>query len=191
MQLSKTFTDNSIDTVGDTYEYLMQMYASKAGKSGGEYFTPQEVSEVLARIACCNNPNIQKVYDPACGSGSLLMKFVKYVGEKASEIEFYDHHCRYTGTPDSYRNTLIKAFFSNHRYLFRSLPSGNLLLTVWLRHTRFSLHTSLIPGKHRSISHQMRRYIPCMEEAINSLLLGIRGLPFQETVNVFFYIPLI
>ena len=69
MQLSKTFTDNSIDTVGDTYEYLMQMYASKAGKSGGEYFTPQEVSEVLARIACCNNPNIQKVYDPACGSG--------------------------------------------------------------------------------------------------------------------------
>ena len=89
MQLSKTFTDNSIDTVGDTYEYLMQMYASKAGKSGGEYFTPQEVSEVLARIACSNNPNIKKVYDPACGSGSLLMKFVKYVGEKASDIEFY------------------------------------------------------------------------------------------------------
>ena len=89
MQLSKKFTDNSIDTVGDTYEYLMQMYASKAGKSGGEYFTPQEVSEVLARIASYNNPHIRKVYDPACGSGSLLMKFVKYAGDKAKDIEFY------------------------------------------------------------------------------------------------------
>lgn len=65
MQLSKRFSDNSIDTVGDTYEYLMQMYASNAGKSGGEFFTPQEVSEVLARIASFQNPHIRKVYDPA------------------------------------------------------------------------------------------------------------------------------
>lgn len=60
-----SFEDNAIDLFGDAYEYLMQMYASQAGKSGGEYFTPQEVSEVLARIAVGDKKRIGKVYDPA------------------------------------------------------------------------------------------------------------------------------
>ena len=75
-----SFGDNAIDLFGDTYEYLMQMYASQAGKSGGEYFTPQEVSEVLARIAVGDKKRIGKVYDPAVGSGSLLLKFAKLLG---------------------------------------------------------------------------------------------------------------
>ena len=75
-----SFEDNAIDLFGDAYEYLMQMYASQAGKSGGEYFTPQEVSEVLARIAVGNKKRIGKVYDPAVGSGSLLLKFAKLLG---------------------------------------------------------------------------------------------------------------
>lgn len=71
------FSDNSIDLFGDAYEYLMQMYASTAGKSGGEFYTPQEVSELLARITVVGKTHINKVYDPACGSGSLLLKFAK------------------------------------------------------------------------------------------------------------------
>lgn len=76
------FEDNSIDLFGDAYEYLMQMYASQAGKSGGEYYTPQEVSEVLARITVMGKTRVNKVYDPAAGSGSLLLKFVKVLGRE-------------------------------------------------------------------------------------------------------------
>ena len=75
------FEDHTIDLFGDAYEYLMQMYASQAGKSGGEYYTPQEVSEVLARIAVAGKKRVNKVYDPACGSGSLLLKFAKVLGK--------------------------------------------------------------------------------------------------------------
>lgn len=76
------FGDNSIDLFGDAYEYLMQMYASQAGKSGGEYYTPQEVSEVLARITVMGKKRINRVYDPAAGSGSLLLKFAKVLGKE-------------------------------------------------------------------------------------------------------------
>lgn len=72
--------DNSIDLFGDAYEYLMQMYASGAGKSGGEFYTPQEVSELLARITVAGKSRVNKVYDPAAGSGSLLLKFAKVLG---------------------------------------------------------------------------------------------------------------
>ena len=75
------FDDHSIDLFGDAYEYLMQMYASQAGKSGGEYYTPQEVSEVLAKITVVGKTRVNKVYDPAAGSGSLLLKFAKVLGK--------------------------------------------------------------------------------------------------------------
>lgn len=71
------YMDNSIDLFGDAYEYLMAMYASNAGKSGGEYYTPQEVSELLAEITTVGKKEVNKVYDPCCGSGSLLLKFAK------------------------------------------------------------------------------------------------------------------
>lgn len=64
-----SYQDNTIDAFGDAYEFLMGMYASNAGKSGGEYFTPQEVSELLTRIAVAGKTEVNKVYDPACGSG--------------------------------------------------------------------------------------------------------------------------
>lgn len=80
MELGK-FADNTIDAFGDAYEYLMRMYASEAGRSGGEYFTPQEVSELLARITVAGKTEVNKVYDPACGSGSLLLKFAKVLGK--------------------------------------------------------------------------------------------------------------
>ncbi|EAK9897222.1 type I restriction-modification system subunit M [Campylobacter upsaliensis] len=74
------YSDNAIDTFGDAYEYLMRMYADKAGKSGGEFFTPQEVSYLLARLVSYGKQSVNKVYDPACGSGSLLLQFAKVLG---------------------------------------------------------------------------------------------------------------
>ncbi|MER3388562.1 MAG: type I restriction-modification system subunit M [Microcella sp.] len=74
------FENHEIDAFGDAYEYLMQMYAAAAGKSGGEYYTPQEVSELLAQIASIGKTELKKVYDPAVGSGSLLLKFQKVLG---------------------------------------------------------------------------------------------------------------
>ena len=76
------FQDNSIDAFGDAYEYLMTMYASNAGKSGGEFFTPQEVGELLARIAIGDRKSVNKVYDPCCGSGGLLLKFNRYPSDR-------------------------------------------------------------------------------------------------------------
>ena len=75
------FKDNTIDAFGDAYEYLMKMYASNAGKSGGEFFTPQEVSRLLALITTFGKKKVKKVYDPACGSGSLLMQVAKVFGK--------------------------------------------------------------------------------------------------------------
>jgi type I restriction enzyme M protein len=83
------FQENKIDAFGDAYEYLMTMYASGAGKSGGEFFTPQEVSELLARITLIGKTKVNKVYDPACGSGSLLLQYAKVLGKENVEKGFY------------------------------------------------------------------------------------------------------
>lgn len=90
------FSDNSIDLFGDAYEYLMTMYASTAGKSGGEFFTPQEVSELLARITVVGKTEVNKVYDPACGSGSLLLKFAKVLGHDKVRQGFYGQEINLT-----------------------------------------------------------------------------------------------
>ena len=91
-----SFTDNTIDLFGDAYEYLMQMYASTAGKSGGEFYTPQEVSELLARITVVGKTEVNKVYDPACGSGSLLLKFVKVLGNDKVRQGFFGQEINLT-----------------------------------------------------------------------------------------------
>ena len=78
---TESIADNKIDAFGDAYEYLMTMYAANAGKSGGEFFTPQEVSELLTRIATHGKSEVNKVYDPACGSGSLLLQSIKVLGK--------------------------------------------------------------------------------------------------------------
>jgi type I restriction enzyme M protein len=83
------FRDNTIDAFGDAYEYLMGMYASNAGKSGGEYYTPQEVSELLTRLTLVGKTEVNKVYDPACGSGSLLLKFAKILGKENVRQGFF------------------------------------------------------------------------------------------------------
>lgn len=90
------YKDNNIDAFGDAYEFLMGMYASNAGKSGGEYYTPQEVSELLTKLAIVGKTSVNKVYDPACGSGSLLLKSAKILGKDNVRNGFYGQELNLT-----------------------------------------------------------------------------------------------
>ena len=90
------YKQNTIDAFGDAYEYLMTMYASNAGKSGGEFYTPQEVSELLTRLAIVGKTEINKVYDPACGSGSLLLKAAKILGKEHVRQGFFGQEVNIT-----------------------------------------------------------------------------------------------
>lgn len=90
------YKDARIDAFGDAYEYLMGMYASNAGKSGGEFFTPQEVSELLTRIAIGDKKEINKIYDPACGSGSLLLKAARLLGKDKIRQGFFGQEINLT-----------------------------------------------------------------------------------------------
>lgn len=73
--------DSKIDILGDAYEYLISQFASGAGKKAGEFYTPQEVSEILAKLVTSGKKHIKSVYDPTCGSGSLLLRVARYVDD--------------------------------------------------------------------------------------------------------------
>ena len=88
--------EHDIDAFGDAYEYLMTMYASNAGKSGGEFFTPADVSELLTRLGTVGKKTINKVYDPACGSGSLLLKAEKILGKDVIISGFFGQEINIT-----------------------------------------------------------------------------------------------
>lgn len=117
------FEDNTIDLFGDAYEYLMQMYASAAGKSGGEYYTPQEVSELLARITVFGKTRVNKVYDPACGSGSLLLKFAKVLGKENVRDGFFGQEINLT----TYNLARINMFLHDVGYEKFDLAHGDTL----------------------------------------------------------------
>src|SRR3954447_10999729 len=117
------FQDHAIDAFGDAYEYLMQMYASTAGKSGGEYYTPQEVSELLARITVVGKTEVNKVYDPACGSGSLLLKFAKVLGKDGVRQGFFGQEINLT----TYNLCRINMFLHDVNYEKFNLAHGDTL----------------------------------------------------------------
>ena len=117
------YTDNSIDAFGDAYEYLMAMYASNAGKSGGEFFTPQEVSELLAEITIVDKRSVNKVYDPACGSGSLLLKFAKVLGQNKVRQGFFGQEINLT----NYNLCRINMFLHNINYEKFDIAHGDTL----------------------------------------------------------------
>lgn len=116
--------DANIDLFGDAYEYLMNMYASSAGKSGGEFFTPQEVSELLARIVIGNRASVNKVYDPACGSGSLLLKFAKILGTDNVRQGFYGQEIN----PTTYNLCRINMFLHHVNFDKFSIERGDTLI---------------------------------------------------------------
>jgi type I restriction enzyme M protein len=117
------YGDNSIDLFGDAYEYLMAMYAANAGKSGGEFFTPQEVSELLARITVVGKTEVNKVYDPACGSGSLLLKFAKVLGRENVRNGFYGQEINIT----TYNLCRINMFLHDINYEQFDIAHGDTL----------------------------------------------------------------
>ena len=117
------FSKNSIDLFGDAYEYLMQMYASTAGKSGGEFYTPQEVSELLARITVVGKTEVNKVYDPACGSGSLLLNYVKVLGPDMVRQGFYGQEINLT----TYNLCRINMFLHNVNFEKFNIAHGDTL----------------------------------------------------------------
>ena len=90
------YKDNTIDAFGDAYEFLMGMYASNAGKSGGEYFTPQQVSELLTRLTVVGKTEVNKLYDPACGRGPLLLMFAKVLGKENVRQGFFGQEINLT-----------------------------------------------------------------------------------------------
>ena len=118
------FSDNAIDAFGDAYEFLMTMYASSAGKSGGEFFTPQEVSELLARMTVAGKTSVNKVYDPACGSGSLLLKFAKVLGKENVRQGFYGQEINLT----TYNLARINMFLHDINYEKFHIAHGDTLL---------------------------------------------------------------
>ncbi len=118
------YADNTIDAFGDAYEYLMTMYASSAGKSGGEFFTPQEVSELLARITVVGKTEVNKVYDPACGSGSLLLKFAKVLGRDNVRQGFFGQEINLT----TYNLCRINMFLHDINYTKFDIAHGDTLL---------------------------------------------------------------
>jgi len=119
------YKDNSIDAFGDAYEYLMSMYASNAGKSGGEFFTPQEVSELLARIAVAGKTAVNKAYDPACGSGSLLLKVAKILGKDNVRLGFFGQEINLT----TYNLCRINMFLHDINYDYIKIAHEDTLVS--------------------------------------------------------------
>ena len=117
------YQDNTIDAFGDTYEFLMTMYASNAGKSGGEFYTPQEVSELLAKITTVGKKEVNKVYDPACGSGSLLLKFAKVLGKENVREGFFGQEINLT----TYNLCRINMFLHDINFNKFDIALGNTL----------------------------------------------------------------
>ena len=118
------YEENNIDLFGDAYEFLMTMYASSAGKSGGEFFTPQEVGELLARIVIMDKSSVNKVYDPACGSGGLLLKFAKILGKENVREGFFGQEINLT----TYNLARINMFLHNINYNNFSIERGDTLI---------------------------------------------------------------
>ena len=116
-------SEAGVDLFGDAYEYLMNMYASGAGKSGGEFFTPQEVSELIARIALGDRRSVNKVYDPCCGSGSLLLRFAHVLGPEHVRQGYYGQEIN----PTTYNLCRINMFLHHVNYDKFSVACGDTL----------------------------------------------------------------
>lgn len=118
------FENNDIDAFGDAYEYLISNYASNAGKSGGEFFTPQTVSKLLARLVMDGKKNINKVYDPTCGSGSLLLQMKKQFDQNIIDEGFFGQEINMT----NFNLARMNMFLHNVNYNNFSIKRGDTLL---------------------------------------------------------------
>lgn len=118
------FEDNQIDLFGDAYEFLISNYAANAGKSGGEFFTPQHVSKLIAQLAMHKQDKVNKIYDPAAGSGSLLLQAKKHFDNHIIEEGFYGQEINHT----TYNLARMNMFLHNINYDKFNIALGNTLL---------------------------------------------------------------
>jgi len=118
------FEDNQIDLFGDAYEFLISNYAANAGKSGGEFFTPQNVSKLIAQLAMHKQTSVNKIYDPAAGSGSLLLQAKKHFDNHIIEEGFYGQEVNHT----TYNLARMNMFLHNINYDKFNIALGNTLL---------------------------------------------------------------
>ena len=118
------FEENQIDLFGDAYEFLISNYAANAGKSGGEFFTPQSVSRLIAQLAIHKQTTINKIYDPAAGSGSLLLQAKKQFDAHVIEDGFYGQEINHT----TYNLARMNMFLHNINYDKFNIALGNTLL---------------------------------------------------------------
>lgn len=118
------FEDNQIDLFGDAYEFLISNYASNAGKSGGEFFTPQSVSKLIAQIAMHKQTTVNKIYDPAAGSGSLLLQAKKHFDAHIVEDGFFGQEINHT----TYNLARMNMFLHNINYDKFNIALGNTLI---------------------------------------------------------------
>ena len=117
------FEDNQIDLFGDAYEFLISNYAANAGKSGGEFFTPQSVSKLIAQLAMHKQSSVNKIYDPACGSGSLLLQAKKHFDHHIIEEGFYGQEVNHT----TYNLARMNMFLHNVNYDKFDIALGDTL----------------------------------------------------------------
>ena len=118
------FNGSQIDLFGDAYEFLISNYAANAGKSGGEFFTPQHVSKLIARLAMHNQTSVNKIYDPACGSGSLLLQAKKHFDDHIVEEGFFGQEINHT----TYNLARMNMFLHNINYDKFNIQLGNTLI---------------------------------------------------------------
>ncbi|QZX49324.1 type I restriction-modification system subunit M [Mycoplasma sp. E35C] len=133
--------NNSVDGFGDAYEFLISMYASTAGKSGGEFFTPQEVSELLVRLATVDKKKIKSIYDPACGSGSLLLQANKVLGKNKVRDGFYGQEINHT----TQNLCKMNMFLHGVAYDSFSIAYGNTLTQPYNWNKKFEVIVSNPP----------------------------------------------
>ena len=117
------FDASHIDLFGDAYEFLISNYAANAGKSGGEFFTPQHVSKLIAQLAMHKQTNVNKIYDPACGSGSLLLQAKKHFDQHLIEEGFFGQEINHT----TYNLARMNMFLHNVNYDKFNIQLGNTL----------------------------------------------------------------
>lgn len=124
LNFGRQFDENEIDLFGDAYEFLISNYAANAGKSGGEFFTPQTVSNLIAQIAIHGQDKINKIYDPACGSGSLLLQAKKQFDEHIIEEGFFGQEINHT----TYNLARMNMFLHNINYDKFDIKLGDTLI---------------------------------------------------------------
>ena len=139
------FEENHIDLFGDAYEYLISNYAANAGKSGGEFFTPQTVSKLIAKLALYNQSSVNKIYDPACGSGSLLLQAKKQFDEHIIEEGFFGQESNHT----TYNLARMNMFLHNVNYDKFDIKLGDTLLDP--RHDSFKPFDAIVSNPPYSV----------------------------------------